>query len=271
MERTFIENLKDKIGQVVCIKGFVYAVRDQKAVQFIILRDHTGSVQVVVERTDELAETNISVSSLTRESAIEISGLVVENPRVKLGQIEVLLQSIAIHSLSDPVLPIDTSGRTDTEVDKRMDWRFLDLRNAQGYLLFQIQTTIEFAMREFWIKEGFVEIHTPKLMGSASEGGAELFSLPYFGQTAALAQSPQFYKQMAIAAGLDRVFEIGPVFRADPSFTPRHATEFTSVDMEMAWIDSHLDIMEFEERWLQYILKSVKAKHGEEIEIHFGA
>jgi aspartyl/asparaginyl-tRNA synthetase len=125
-------------------------------------------------------------------------------------------------------------------------------------------------MREFWISHGFVEIHTPKIMGSPSEGGAELFTLEYFGQTASLAQSPQFYKQMAMAAGMDRVFEIGPAFRADPSFTPRHSTEFTSVDMEMSWVESHDDIMEFEEAWLCHVLKTVKAKHGPEIAEIFG-
>jgi aspartyl-tRNA synthetase len=126
------------------------------------------------------------------------------------------------------------------------------------------------AMREFWISNGFVEIHTPKIMGSPSEGGAELFTLDYFGQTASLAQSPQFYKQMAMAAGLDRVFEIGPAFRADPSFTPRHSTEFTSVDMEMSWIGSHFDIMEFEEAWLCHVLGAVKENHGKEIAETFG-
>jgi aspartyl-tRNA synthetase len=126
------------------------------------------------------------------------------------------------------------------------------------------------AMREFWIANGFVEIHTPKIMGSPSEGGSELFTLEYFGQTASLAQSPQFYKQMAMAAGMDRVFEIGPVFRADPSFTPRHSTEFTGVDMEMSWIESHYDIMESEEAWLCHVLKTVKDKHGHEIAEKFG-
>jgi aspartyl-tRNA synthetase len=126
------------------------------------------------------------------------------------------------------------------------------------------------AMREFWISHGFVEIHTPKIMGSPSEGGAELFTLEYFGQTASLAQSPQFYKQMAMAAGLDRVFEIGPAFRADPSFTPRHSTEFTSVDMEMSWIESHHDVMEFEEAWLVHVLKTVRDRHGKEIAETFG-
>src|SRR4029077_11979882 len=125
-------------------------------------------------------------------------------------------------------------------------------------------------MREFWIADGFIEIHTPKFMGSASESGAELFKVEYFDGTAYLAQSPQFYKQMAIGAGVGRVFEIGPVFRANPSFTSRHDTEFTSVDVEIAWIDSHEDVMAFEERWLAHVLASVKASHGGAIEDAFG-
>ena len=113
-------------------------------------------------------------------------------------------------------------------------------------------------MREFWRKERFIEIHTPKFMGSASESGAELFKVEYFDRTAYLAQSPQFYKQMAMAAGFGKVFEIGPVFRANPSFTSRHDTEFTSVDVEISWIDSHEDVMAFEERWLAHVLAVVK-------------
>ncbi len=120
-------------------------------------------------------------------------------------------------------------------------------------------------MREHWRTEKFIEIHTPKLMGSASESGAELFKVDYFDGDAYLAQSPQFYKQMAMAAGFGRVFEIGPVFRANPSFTSRHDTEFTSVDVEISWIDSHEDVMAFEERWLAHVLSVVEATHGKEI------
>ena len=253
------------------MKGFVQNVRDQKSVQFIILRDLTGQIQVVVERNEANTSYNALISSLTRESAVSVTGLAVDNPKVKLGQVEILLTRIEIHSMAGPVLPIDALGYTKTDIDKRLDWRFLDIRRPENQLILQVQTTIEQAMREFWIAEGFIEIHTPKLMGSPSEGGAELFSLEYFGQTAHLAQSPQFYKQMAMAAGLERVFEIGPVFRADPSFTPRHATEFTSVDMEMAWIDSHLDVMAFEERWLRYTLQRVKDCHAADIQATFGA
>lgn len=270
MQRTLVKDAREKIGYRVTVKGFVHVVRNQKAVQFIILRDHTGMIQIVVERTERNSAINDQITTLNRESAIEVSGLVVGNPSIKLAQIEIQLESLSVLSMSDPILPIDTTGKTESEADKRLDWRFLDLRTRENQLIFQIQTTVEWAMRDFWLSEGFTEIHTPKLMGSPSEGGAELFTLDYFGQTASLAQSPQFYKQMAMAAGMDRVFEIGPAFRADPSFTPRHSTEFTSVDMEMAWIESHQDIMEFEEAWLCHVLEVVREKHGREIADTFG-
>jgi nondiscriminating aspartyl-tRNA synthetase len=270
MERTLVQDAREQIGECIALRGFVQTIRNQKAVQFIILRDHTGLIQIVAERSDENSTLNELITELTRESAIQVTGIVVSNPNVKLGQLELQLKTLSIESMSDATLPIDIFGRTESDVDKRLDWRFLDLRQPKNQLIFHIQTTVEMAMREFWISNGFVEIHTPKIMGSASEGGAELFTLEYFGQTASLAQSPQFYKQMAMAAGMDRVFEIGPAFRADPSFTPRHSTEFTSVDMEMSWIESHYDIMEFEEAWLCHVLKIVKEKHGKEIAETFG-
>jgi len=270
MERTLVRDAREKLGEIINLRGFVQTVRNQKAVQFIILRDHTGLIQLVAERSEANNTLNELIAGLTRESAIQVTGTVVNNPNVKLGQLEVQVQTLSVESLSDATLPIALFGQTETDVDKRLDWRFLDLRQPEKQLIFQIQTTVEMAMREFWVSNGFVEIHTPKIMGSPSEGGAELFSLEYFGQTASLAQSPQFYKQMAMAAGLDRVFEIGPAFRADPSFTPRHSTEFTSVDMEMSWIESHQDIMEFEEAWLCHVLQTVREKHGNEILETFG-
>jgi aspartyl-tRNA synthetase len=270
MKRTLVRDAGKKVGQLVALRGFVQTVRNQKAVQFMILRDHTGLIQVVAERSEENKEVNEQIAQLTRESAIQVTGVVVSNPNVKLGQLEVHLKTLSVDSLADAELPIDLFGRTETDVDKRLDWRYLDLRQPELQSIFRIQTTVEMAMREYWVSNGFVEIHTPKIMGSPSEGGAELFTLEYFGQTASLAQSPQFYKQMAMAAGLDRVFEIGPAFRADPSFTPRHSTEFTSVDMEMSWIESHHDVMEFEEGWLCHVLETVREKHGREIAGTFG-
>ncbi len=270
MERTTIAQIPERIGQQVCIQGFVHAVRDQKAVQFLVVRDRTGQVQVVVERNDANAALNALVASLTRESAVTITGLAAANPRVRLGGVELYCQELVVESLAEAELPIDVWGRTETLASKRLDWRFLDLRQPRYQLLFDVQTTAEHAMRSFWVAEGFCEIHSPKIMGSPSESGAELFSLDYFGQTAYLAQSPQFYKQMAMAAGLERVFEIGPVFRADPSQTTRHAAEFTSVDMEMSWISSHEDVMALEERWLRHVLAAVQATHGDAIAEQYG-
>lgn len=262
MQRTLVKNLSENIGQTVCLNGWVQTVRDQKSVQFIILRDHTGTVQIVREKKS-LSE---PVSALTPESAVQVIGTVVANPKVKLGGLEVRLENLTVINAAPSVIPVTE----DSGLDLRLDWRFLDLRRPVNHLIFRIQTTAEHAMRQFWTQNGFIEIHSPKFMGSPSESGAELFSVKYFEGTAYLAQSPQFYKQMAMAAGFDRVFEIGPVFRANPSFTSRHDTEFTSVDVELSWIDTHSDIMAFEERWLQYVLQAVKDAHGEDILKSFG-
>src|SRR3984893_9057227 len=234
--------------------------------QFVVVRDETGLAQVALAKDDPPSELNLAVSSLTDESAVTITGTVLAAQRVKLGGLELRLEDLQLDSLAEPELPI----APDSALDKRMDWRYLDLRRRDRRLIFEVQTTAEHAMREFWRKDRFIELHTPKFMGSASESGAELFKVEYFDGVAYLAQSPQFYKQMAMAAGFGKVFEIGPVFRANPSFTSRHDTEFTSVDVEISWIDSHEDVMAFEERWLAHALASVKETHGEQIESTFG-
>jgi len=206
------------------------------------------------------------LESLTAESAVRITGRVADNPVVSLGGLEIIPGHVEITSRAETPLPIDEN----TGLDQRLDWRYLDLRRPGHRLVFDVQTTIEQAMREVATGEGFTELHTPKLMGTASESGAEVFRVAYFGRTAYLAQSPQFYKQMAIAGGIDKVFEIGPVFRAEPSFTSRHSTEFTSVDAEIAWIDSVDDVMAFEERLLHHVLEQVTAAHGDEISAQLG-
>jgi nondiscriminating aspartyl-tRNA synthetase len=260
-----IAELPSKIGERVTIRGWAQAVRDQKRMQFVIVRDESGVAQVVLAKEDPPSELNEQVSTLTAESAVTITGTVVADERVKLGGLEVRIESLQIDSLAEPELPI----APDSALDKRIDWRYLDLRRPDRRLIFEVQTTAERAMREYWRKDGFIELHTPKFMGSASESGAELFKVEYFDGQAYLAQSPQFYKQMAMAAGFGRVFEVGPVFRANPSFTSRHDTEFTSVDVEISWIDSHEDVMAFEEGWLAHVLAAVKETHGQQIEETF--
>jgi aspartyl-tRNA synthetase len=263
--RTLTAELKEKVGEQVTVRGWVQAVRDQKRMQFVILRDETGLAQAVLPKDEPPSELNQAISALTVESAVTVTGTVVADERVKLGGLELRIEGLTVDSLAEPELPI----AEDSALDKRMDWRYLDLRRPDRRLIFEVQTTAEHAMREVWRRERFIELHTPKFMGSASESGAELFKVEYFDREAYLAQSPQFYKQMAMAAGFGKVFEVGPVFRANPSFTSRHDTEFTSVDVEISWIDSHEDVMAFEERWLAHVLASVKETHGEQIEATF--
>ena len=270
MERTAISDLRKHIGEVVTVKGWLQTLRDQKKMQFLILRDRTGLVQVAHYRPGN-EELGVKISALTTESALTITGKVVDNPIVKLGGLEIQLETLTVENLAETPLPFDPFDKENLPaIDFRMDWRYLDLRRGENLLLFKVQTALVEAMRAYWIEHGFIEIHSPKIMGSPSESGAELFEVQYFERNAYLAQSPQFYKQMAMAAGFENVFEIGPVFRADPSFTSRHMTEFTGLDMEMSWIGSHEDVMSFTERWLQYSYQQVKEKFGEEIKTVFG-
>ncbi|HEX5308130.1 MAG TPA: aspartate--tRNA(Asn) ligase [Solirubrobacteraceae bacterium] len=266
MPRTLIADLKEHIGQTVQLRGWVNALRDQKRVQFLIVRDETGIAQCILGKDEQPSELNEAISALAPESAVTLTGTVVADERVKLGGLELQLDSLQLDSPAEPELPVTP----ESSLDKRIDWRHLDLRRPDRRLIFEVQTAVEAAMREYWREQGFIEIHTPKLMGSASESGAELFRVDYFEENAYLAQSPQFYKQMAMAGGFGKVFEIGPVFRANPSFTSRHDTEFTSVDVEISWIDSHEDVMAFEESWLAHVLGSIAASHGERIAEAFG-
>ena len=259
--RTLIKDLARTPEGPVSVAGWVDTVRDQKKVQFVVLRDESGAAQLVhprPEETDPIAEI---ISGLAAGTHVRVTGELKMDERVKLGGLEIKIDSLTVETEAIAETPI----AADSGIDKRMDWRFLDLRHPRNNLLFRVETTLEHAMRTYWIEHGFIEIHTPKLMASASESNAELFELEYFETKAYLAQSPQFFKQMAQSAGFGKIFEIGPVFRADPSFTSRHATEFISVDAEMSWIDSHEDVMRMQEELLVAAISAVKEKHGDEI------
>lgn len=263
--RTRIKDLAPLPDGPVEVSGWVETVRDQKKVQFVILRDETSALQLVhprLEGEDALADL---ISGLGLGSFISVSGELKHDERVKLGGLEVRIEDLRIVTTA-----LESPIAEDTGIDKRMDWRFLDLRVPRNNLIFRVQTTLEHAWRNYWVENDFIEIHTPKLMASASESRAELFEVKYFEGKAYLAQSPQFFKQMAQPAGFGKVFEIAPAFRADPSFTSRHATEFTSVDMELSWIYSHEDVMRIHEDLMVAGLSAVKEKHGAAIEELFG-
>ncbi|HWH26725.1 MAG TPA: aspartate--tRNA(Asn) ligase [Pseudolysinimonas sp.] len=280
-DRRLIKDLPAASEGPVSVSGWVDTVRDQKKVQFVVLRDESGAVQLVHPRALELGESRsdsatpapsedhdpiaTQISALSGGTFLTVTGQLKHDERVKLGGLEIKIESLNVEGAA-----LDLPIADDTSVDKRMDWRFLDLRRPEQNLVFRVQTTFLHALRTWWVDNDYIEIHTPKLMASASESRAELFEVEYFETKAYLAQSPQFFKQMAQPAGFGKVFEIAPAFRADPSFTSRHATEFTSVDAELSWIDSHEDVMAMHEAILVAGLTAVKEKHGAEIEAAFG-
>ncbi len=265
MQRLTINKVKKNIGKQIKISGFVQTIRDQGSIKFLLIRDITGVIQIVVTKNkpDVLA----AVRTLTHESVVEIVGLAKEEKQAP-GGFEIEAEAIKILSLSDPELPIPiiVKGKQgETEQSTRLDWRWIDLRKPQGTLTFKAWTVLEAAFREHWTKNEYIEIHSPKLTSTASESGAEVFEVKYFKRKAYLAQSPQFYKQMAMAAGFEKIFEVGPVFRAEPSFTSRHATEFTGYDAEISYIESHEDVMKEEEEVIRFAIQRVKDELGDEI------
>ncbi|MCL2587519.1 MAG: aspartate--tRNA(Asn) ligase [Firmicutes bacterium] len=241
---------KLKPSENVVIQGWVDSVRAQKAIIFLIIRDRSGKVQVTIKRenTPEIAD---AVEGLLKDSTVRIEGKVVDAPNVKLGGIEVIPTKLEVTS-SALVSPIDDK----TGLDLAMDYRWLDLRDKVHY--FEFQTRVLKAMRDWFVENEFIEIMTPKLTGNSTEGGAEVFSLKYYNQTAYLTQSPQLFKQMAIAAGFEKVFEIGANYRAEKSYTSRHSTEFFALDVEMGFVKDEHDVMAVEESMLRYIFEKVE-------------
>lgn len=264
MERTLVRELKERLGARVKTQGWVNTIRDQGGIKFLLLRDVTGLVQVIIARGSPQAFR--TAQGLTLESVVEVVGRAKEE-RQAPGGFEVVAQKLRVLSVAARELPIQVveKGTKETSREKRLDWRWLDLRRPEKRLIFQVWTVMEHAFREYLISHDYIEIHSPKLMSAASETGSELFEVSYFDRRAYLAQSPQFYKQMAMAAGFEKVFEVGPVFRANPSFTSRHDTEFTMYDFELSFIESHEDVMREAEALITQMLKTVKEKFGEKI------
>lgn len=276
MERTYISDVKKFADKQVKLAGFVENFRDGKAMAFMVLKDITGKVQVTIEKelhpdwTDMLAQ-------ITPDSVVTVTGKVAISEFVKMGGVEIIPDSINIESIA-AALPIAreyipaTKKKAAVEkssIDQRIDYRWIDLRTEANQLMFKAQSCLTAAMREFVLSRNFIELHTPKLIGAASESGADVFRLDYFPNynlpNAYLAQSPQFYKQMAMAAGFERYFECGPVFRAEKSFTSKHATEFTCFDLEFSYITSFEDVMKMEEELITYALTKVKEQYGDKI------
>ncbi len=262
MERTYIKDIK--VGETNKVKGFIENIRDKKTMAFIVVRDITGKLQVTIEK-EKFPEIAKEIEGVLPHSVITVEGPVVANEFVKMGGVEMLPEKLTVESRAE-ALPLGP----DANIDTRLDYRWIDLRTEKNQLMFEMQTELVKAFREFCLERNFIEIHTPKLIATASESGADVFELDYFDGKAYLAQSPQFYKQMAMASGFERIFESGPVFRAEKSNTNKHATEFTGFDIEISYIESYEDIMKFEEEMLTYALEKVHAKYGEKCKEIFG-
>ena len=246
-----VQNKKE--GDEVIVAGFAADAKEMGKIAFITLRDRSGTVQIVA--TPENSQFK-DISAIAKESVITLKGIVKQS-KLKSGAKELQLKEFEVVNPSQPNLPIDFSGKVPTNLDKRLDFRILDLRNPKVLAIFKIRSRVNMAIREFLIQEGFIEMQTPKIISAGAEGGATLFPVVYYNKKAFLSQSQQLYKQMMLAAGFEKVFEIGPTFRAEKSHTTRHMTEFTHFDFEMAYIDDEDDVLKVMERMFVHVMDDV--------------
>lgn len=267
LPRTLISDLSKQVGEIVVLEGFVQALRHQGGLKFLVLRDLSGTAQVVIFKgqVDAFAvATHLSIESVAR-----ITGLVKEEKQAP-GGVEVAAELLEVLSMAEPELPIPVvaeKGGDEVSLPARLDWRWLDLRRKENLQIFQVWTELERGFRDAWEDMGYIQVYAPSFMNTSSETGAEVFEVSYFEKKAYLAQSPQFYKQMAMAAGFEKVFMVGPVFRAEPSFTTRHMTEFTGWDFEVSYITDHADVMDAEEACIVRGFEYIKKNLGLDIEI----
>lgn len=261
MKRILINDVRSHINQVINIQGWIKKVRCHGNITFIIIRDRSEYIQTVYE--GELPV------KLNKESAISIRGKVVRESRAKGGvEVKIIPNGIEIVSEVIDQLPFEIEKVSKNINPQNIyNHRALGLRNNKLHSIFKIQSEILTSFRKFLNKEGFLEIATPKIVSSGTEGGTELFEIKYFEQKAYLAQSPQFYKQMMVGAGYERVFETGKAYRAEKHDTSRHINEYMSLDLEMGFIEDHKDIMNFENRLLGYIVDHLNHHNKKEFDV----
>jgi len=257
MNRIHAENVSKNKGKKVLVSGWVHEIRDLGKLKFLILKDKTGIVQITMPKGHVPEKAMKASEKLTKETVISVVGEVKEAKQAPTG-FEIVPEKLEVLSLANAPTPIDTSGKIETDLSKRLDHRFLDLRNEKSLAVFKVRSKFFKALVEFFDKEGFTNVNTPKITSAGAESGSELFPVVYFEKQAFLSQSPQLYKQTLVCSGFERVYEIAPVFRAENSNTPRHQTEFTGVDFEMGFIKDTGDIMDVIEEMIKHCLKRLK-------------
>ncbi len=252
-------------GQRVKVAGWVWEVKDLGGIKFLWLRDREGIVQITAPKKKVDPEIFKLIPKLNSEDVVAVEGIVNFTPKAKLG-FEILPEKLEVLSRAETPLPLDPTGKVKAELDTRLDNRFMDVRRPEVMAIFKIRSSVFKAVRDFFHENGFIEIHTPKIIATATEGGTELFPMKYFEKDAFLAQSPQLYKQIMMASGLDRVYEIAPIFRAEEHNTTRHLNEAWSVDAEMAFIESEEEVMELLERLVAHAINYVREHNAKELE-----
>lgn len=263
MERTYIEEAKGRIGEAVTVAGWVSRTRDLGRITFIMLRDVTGEIQITVKPENRVSR-EIAELDLGREDVISVRGRAVASEVAHAG-VEFIPDSIEVLNRSRQPLPFDVSGHVKAELDTRLNHRFMDFRTPRTSAIFRIQHELLAAFRRFLTDRGYLEIQPPCVIASASEGGAELFTIPYFEREAYLAQSPQLYKQMC-AVSFEKVFTVVPVWRAEKFNTPTHLNEVRQMDIEQAFADDET-VMRVLEELLVYLLRTVKERCPRELEV----
>ncbi|MGC8645461.1 MAG: aspartate--tRNA(Asn) ligase [Thermoplasmata archaeon] len=261
--RTLLGDVKNRIGEKVLVYGWAQNIRVVGSIIFMELRDVSGVVQVVLLKKGKESLFN-EIKTLPRESVVSVQGTVVTS-QAKAG-FEIQAEVVEILNRSEAPLPLGVVDKVESDIETRLENRFLDLRRPEVLSIFKIQSTISNAIRDYLVDKGFIEIHTPKIVASATEGGTELFPVRYFERNAYLSQSPQLYKEIMMSAGFDKVFEVAPAFRAEEHNTPRHINEFTSVDIEMSFTDDD-GVMDVLEEVIKVARKSVLEKNARELEI----
>jgi nondiscriminating aspartyl-tRNA synthetase len=252
----------DMDEQEVTLFGWVQEVRDLGGIRFVILQDREGTIQVTVPKKKVSPEVLSKSDTLQKRYSIGVKGTVKKTNMTPRG-IEVLPKEIKVFSTATEQLPIDITGKTPALIEARLDARALDLCQEQNIATFKIQHHALAAIRDFLFEKGFLEVHTPRIIASATEGGAALFTVDYFGEKAFLAQSPQLYKEQLVMS-LEKVFEVGPFFRAEESHTRRHLSEFVSVDIEQAFADAK-EVMALLEQVIHHAFKTVQEECTSEL------
>lgn len=261
--RILIREVKNHLDSEVEVSGWAQNIRIMSSVLFIELRDVSGTVQGVLlkKRNEELFD---NLKTIPRETVMSMKGQAVKS-QAKIGY-EVQINNLEILNKSETPLPLGVVDRIDSDIETRLENRYLDLRRPEKLSIFKVQSTISNSIRDYFVQQGFIEIHSPKIVAAATEGGTELFPVKYFERNAYLSQSPQLYKEIMMSAGFDRVFEVAPAFRAEEHNTPRHINEFTSIDMEMSFVNDD-DVMDVLENVIKVAGQSIAESNERELEI----